>query len=210
MIFSAIKTPVENILRQLNIGGNAYCRAKDPEEQTRCEHAQLGSMLQGLTFVGLYPFDTAQPYRGSIGDLARSILSVKVSKLGVQGAKPHLDPHSGCSPGHKTLIATYQAKLPDLTAYAFTHLLKQAKASGVYDLLEEYFENPDFKDIWANDPAGAGGMKHDNLMLRNEYLDMKRKHNSSSGGDETRAGKSAGPGVGEGEGAQGASGEGAY
>jgi hypothetical protein len=201
LIFSAIKTPVENILHQVNVGGNAYCRAKDPEEKTRCEHAQLGSMLQGLTFVGMYPFDAAQPYSASVGDLARMILSIKVSKLGVQGAKPHQDPHSGCSPGHKTLIATYQAKLPDLTAYAFIHLEKHAKASGVYDLLEGYFKSPEFNVIWTCDPAGASGMDHDTLMIRTKYLDLKRKCNPSSGWDETTAGKSADPGMEEGEGA---------
>jgi hypothetical protein len=178
-VLSAVKTPVENLLHCVNTGGDAYCRVHAAEEKRKCEHAQLGSLVQGLCIAGLYPFELSQPYTGSVENLAKTIMSVKLTKMSAQGIKPHQDPHSGCSPGYKMLITTYQAKLPDLTAYALLHLTKQAKASGVYGSLMTYFDKPEVKDRLVDGHTGVLLADLDDLELREKLLEKTQKSTPS-------------------------------
>lgn len=177
-MLSAIQTPVENLLKQVNIGTNDFCRAREPDEKRRCEHAQLGSLIQGLYALKLYPFKSAPPYLASVDDLAALLSCIKISKLSTNGLKPHQDIHGGCATGYKHIITSHQSKLPDLTAYAFTHLEEKAKASGAYKLLHEQFENAKLDILHTHNSTDPGMSNADELALRDEYQVKKRKFNS--------------------------------
>ena len=142
-------------LQELMSGGKErtikFCRAKGAHEDLKesCQLQQLGSLVSGLTTVGLLPFPAPEEYRGSVVDLAEKVWAVKVARFRIPGTPPHMDSHINCGINHNEALKRIMCKDAQLNGDIIRQLRIRAHKSGAFS--EELFR--DLKEVEERYPS---------------------------------------------------------
>jgi hypothetical protein len=75
---------------------NTYCKVG--KDSKACELIMLGSAVAALTKAGLFPVPGSRQYKGSIGDLKKSLVKVNAVPYCGKDWMPHLS-HDHCTLG---------------------------------------------------------------------------------------------------------------
>lgn len=160
-IEDAISRPMQALMEDGRKEGKKFCRSKDDHDDLKqaCQLQQLGSLVSGLTAVGLLPFPVANEYRGSAADLAEKVKDIKVARFKLPGTPPHLDTHINCGIKHKDAVKMIMTANTDLSGDIIQQLTLRAKKSGAFSdvlfrdlniVVEEDAKSAPAKDLHLN------------------------------------------------------------
>lgn len=140
-IFPAIEIPFQQLLNGPRDTSKKFCRAIDAADETKeqCQLLQLGSLMSGLTMAGLLPVPKAETYRGSVIDLAKKILGIKLAHFKIPGIRPHQDAHHSCGIQHEKAVEDAMPSMIQMRGQLIRELRLRARKSGAYskDLFTE-------------------------------------------------------------------------
>ncbi|KAK4133740.1 hypothetical protein BT67DRAFT_423041, partial [Trichocladium antarcticum] len=169
---SKITKSIDGLLQNLMAGANTgyiqFCRANGAHEQTResCQLQQIGSLVSGLTAVGMLPVPDPGQYLGSVADMIGKVCTIKVSRFRDPGATPYWNDHQSCGLQLVEAVSSVVCSDAKLGAEIIRQLASRACKYGTFNL--EHFKHLERASGLPEGSAAPAGM--DGLLLGNMHV----------------------------------------
>lgn len=149
-ILPVVSGPLQDMLDASPSSTAKFCRANVGEEtKEQCQLIASASLMRGLVGAGLMPVPKPEEYTGSVDELAKKLLGLKVAHYKLPGAKPHQDSHHNCGIQHAEAIKAAMAQDVELSGVFIQALKERAKKSGAFT--QELFK--DLKPMEDRNPS---------------------------------------------------------
>lgn len=105
------------------------CNSSDPKQKRACESLILGSLLQEMGGIELWPIPDEGTWGGSIAKLADWMKNLKVDRYPEDNVAPHLREHTCCGMSLKCMAEVFR-KRAWLPAQFVDEMAENAKKTG--------------------------------------------------------------------------------
>lgn len=164
-ITKSINGLLQNLMAGANTGYFQFCRANGAHEQTResCQLQQIGSLVSGLTAVGMLPVPGPGQYLGSVADMIGKVCTIKVSHFRDPGAAPYWNDHQTCGLQLVEALSSVVCSDAKLGAEIIQQLASRACRYGIFNV--EHFKHLERASGLPEGSSAPAGM--DGLLLGN-------------------------------------------